>query len=791
MDGETRAPIALEIAHVLLIDVVGYSKLSTAAQNATVARLNGLVQECEAIQAEEKSSRVLKIPTGDGMALVFYRSAEAPVLCAIELSKQLKSHPELRVRMGVHSGSVSGVVDVTGRANIAGAGINIAQRVMSCGDGGHILLSKNAADDLAEYEHWRPLLHDLGACQVKHGLTIEVVNLWNDEIGNAQMPSKLRVQKERSRRRQWALLGSAAILLGVAVGSFLLWRSAHKPAPPSHRSVAVLPFENLSEDKENAYFAGGVQDEILDNLAKVADLKVISRTSVMKYKSGSERNLREIAKALGVSHVVEGSVQRAGGRVRVVAQLIDARNDAHVWAEHYDRDFADIFAIQSEIAQRIADQLQAKLSDSEKSAIAERPTTDLVAYAYYTKAKQLDTLTNWEGDEKNLNQEVELLEKATQRDPNFALAYCALAKTHIDLISLVAEPENHKHMELAKNAAEAALRVRPDLGEAHLELARYYFYSGVPTNNYDQAREELAIARRKLPNDAEALTIEARIGRHQNRWDESLANLQKASELDPSNGDIALYLRETYFEMRRYSDVEQCLTKQAASGATDEVWLQIGRARAKLAQGDPVAAQSFLDQVPMDFSPWPFIWGIRFTAALYLRDYEKANRVIAATPAKWADTAFGEQNSSWAEGQVARARGDGAKALAAFAAARKNMEAKFADQPGPEDSDYLSKVAILDAGLGRKDEAIRQARRAAELRPIAKDSVNGTDVATCLALVYAWTGDRDQALEQLQIVATIPRGPTYGDLRFNPCWDDLRSDPRFDRIVAAAKAASK
>jgi len=247
------------------------------------------------------------------------------------------------------------VTDVNDRSNIAGAGINVAQRVMDCGDAGHILLSKRAADDLAQDTWWHPQLHDLGECEVKHGVKVQVVSLWNDMVGNSQTPSKLRAQKKRSRRRQWALLGSAAILLGVAMGSFLLWHSAHKPALPSQRSVAVLPFENLSEDKENAYFAGGVQDEILNNLAKVADMKVISRTSVMKYKSGSERNLREIAKTLGVSHVVEGSVQRAGGRIRVVAQLIDARNDAHVWAEHYDRDFADIFAIQSEIAQRIAD----------------------------------------------------------------------------------------------------------------------------------------------------------------------------------------------------------------------------------------------------------------------------------------------------------------------------------------------------------------------------------------------------------------------------------------------------
>src|SRR5206468_3272885 len=257
------------------------------------------------------------------------------------------------------------------------------------------------------------------------------------------------------------------------------------------------------------------------------------------------------------------------------AQLIDARTDSQLWAESYDRDFADIFAIQSEIAERIVNQLRAKLSPEEKAAIAERPTADPMAYAYYTKAKEMDMLTNWEGDEKNLNQKVELLEKATQRDPNFALAYCAVAKTQVDLSSMVGEPDGRKHLELAKKAAEAALRVRPDLGEAHLELARYYFYAGSLINDYSRARDELAIVRRKLPNNAEALVIEAMIGRHENRWDASLVNLQRASELDPRNSDVAFRLRQIYFEMRRYSELEQSLTRAGASGIFDHPFVQL------------------------------------------------------------------------------------------------------------------------------------------------------------------------------------------------------------------------
>jgi len=453
-----------------------------------------------------------------------------------------------------------------------------------------------------------------------------------------------------------------------------------------------------------------------------------------------------------------------------------------------------VFAVQTEIAEQIANQLQAKLSTAEKAAIAERPTADPVAYAYYTKAKEIDIYSNWEGaeNEKAAKQKVELLEKATQRDPNFALAYCALAKAQLDL----------ENFELAKKAAETALRLRPDLAEGHLALARYYWLApdsilGVDREAaYDRARDELAIVRRMLPNNAEALLIDATIGRRQNRWDASLANLQRASELDPSNGEVAYRLEQIYFEMRRYSELEQFIKKQAASGGprTGPLedpfnWLPM----MKLAQGDPVAAQSLLDQVPPEYDPGGWIWDVRFKAALYLRDYDVVNRVIAANPANSAETSSSETGSGWAYGQVARAQGDRQKALAAFAAARQKMEAQRGDKP--KDADYFAGVAKLDAGLGRKEEAIREARQAVELMPIAKDSLNGPALVANLALVYAWTGEHDRALEQLEKVATLPGvwhdAVTYGDLLLNPCWDSLRGDPRFEKIVAAAKAASR
>src|SRR5207249_8317683 len=303
-------------------------------------------------QRAEAARRLLKIPTGDGMVLVFYASPEAPAQCAVEISRALKEHPRLQLRMGIHSGPVSGVVDVNERANLTGAGINMAKRVMDCGDAGQILLSKHVAEDLEEYERWRPLLHDLGSCEVKHGMRVSVVNLHDDQFGNAKPPRKFEtVQKCRARLR-WAATAAALLTLAaIAAGAVMFSRNrVQSTLVAPEKSIAVLPFENLSEEKANEFFADGVQDEILTDLARIADLKVISRMSVMQYKSGISRNLREISQQLGVATVVEGRVQRSGNRVRVNAQLVDTRTDRHLWAQTYDRDLADVFAIQSEIA---------------------------------------------------------------------------------------------------------------------------------------------------------------------------------------------------------------------------------------------------------------------------------------------------------------------------------------------------------------------------------------------------------------------------------------------------------
>src|ERR1700756_3392991 len=426
MAAEVKKEIQLEIAHVLFTDIVGYSKLPIHQQRAVVERLNEIVRSTDEFQAAETAGRLITIPTGDGITLVFYHSPEAPVECALEISRALEQHPELRLRMGIHSGPVSGVVDVTGRANVTGAGINMAQRVMDCGDAGHILLSKRAAEDLEEYEQWRPLLHDLGSCEMKHGVRVGVTNLYSDEIGNPQLPKKFQTLKKRRTRVRWAEAAIALLVLGAVIAAFVfvLRRPVRSMLAAPEKSIAVLPFENLSEDKANAYFADGIQDEILTRLSKIADLKVISRTSAQRYKNTSQ-NLSEIANQLGVANLLEGSVQKTNDQVRVNVQLIRAADDSHLWAETFDRKLTDIFSVESEVAKAIADQLQAHLSGREEQVIAAKPTDNPEAYDAYLRGLAY-TLKTGPSPADALGAQ-KYLREAVRLDPKFALSWALLS----------------------------------------------------------------------------------------------------------------------------------------------------------------------------------------------------------------------------------------------------------------------------------------------------------------------------------------------------------------------------
>ncbi len=785
MPAEIKKEIQLEIAHILFIDIVGYSKLSINEQRAAVDELNEVVRASEQFQKAEASDRLIKIPTGDGMALVFYTSPEAPAQCAIEISRALKEHPRLQLRMGVHSGPVSGVIDVNGRANLAGAGLNIGQRVMDCGDAGHILLSKHVAEDLEAYEQWRPLLHDLGTCEVKHGVRLSVVNLYSEQSGNAALPKKFQILRTKKTQARWAVL-TATLLALVAIGTvFVVFLRNRPPAtlPALEKSIAVLPFENLSEEKQNAYFADGVQDEILTDLAKIAELKVISRASVMQYKSGVARNLRQIAQELGVANVLEGSVQRAGNRVRVSAQLLDARRDVHLWAEHYDRPLDDVFAIQSEIAKAIADQLRAKLSPQEKAAIEKPPTADLAAFDLYTRAKTSMLQLVFVGGQtkNNLLHAIELLNEAVARDPNFLLAYCRLAYAH-DFLYIANLDRTPARCAAANAAVQAALRLRPDAGEAHLALAQHLYSCYL---DYDHAREELGVAQPLLPNTSEVFELTGLMDRRQGRWEDSARNLEKALQLDPRNLYFFQQMSVTYQCLHRYEQMAAVLDRALEVKPGDLV-TRTARARADLDwHADSKPLHTTIDAIlAEDPSAAPSLATSWLILALCERDLAAADRALVALGSNsFTLSPTIRLNHDFVEGLIARMRGDAAAARAAFTAARAKQEELV--HPGPDYAPALCVLGLIDAALGRKEDALQEGRRAVELLPVERDAFAGPDIIQLFSIICAWTGEKDLASEQLANATQLPTFLTYGRLRLLPFWDSLRGDPRFDKIVAS------
>ncbi len=812
MSTEIKKEIELQIAHVLFIDIVRYSKALINEQRRLVETLNQIVSGTEQFRTAETNSRLITIPTGDGMALVFYNTPEAPVECALEISRAAKEHPELKLRMGVHSGPVSGVVDVSGRANIAGTGINIAQRVMDCGDTGHILISKRVAEDLEQYGHWRRHLHDLGECEVKHGVRVSLVNLYTEELGNPQVPEKLRKGRHKTTttafgsqakpgKLRWPLVAAGVVIVGALAVGILFW--SRRAAPPasvvapaatnvsavSEKSIAVLPFENLSDEKQNAFFTDGVQDEILTDLAKIADLKVISRTSVMQYKTGVARNLRRIGEELGVAHLLEGSVQRAANRVRVNAQLIDARNDAHLWAQTFDRDLADVFAIQSEIAKAIADQLQAKLSPSEKSAIEQPPTTDVAAFDLYSRAKNLFITTSFSAiGGQNLLTAVDLLNQALVRDPSFFLARCQLAYAHDNLYFLGID-HTPARLALAGVALEAAFRLRPDAGEAHLARAEHLYRGYL---DYDRALAELEVARRTLPNDPRVFELTGYIARRRGQQEDGLRNLQRAVELDPRNFFTLQQIALSYLNLRRYSD-ELAVLDRALSIKPDDVETKVTRALISLDwKGDTRPLHQTLEEIrakdPEAIKSVADSWLI---CALAERDAAAAEAALAAL----GDNPFGNDavrlRRNVGEGIVARMVNDESKARAAFTAARAEQENRLKSEQdyGPA----LCVLGLIDAGLGRKEEALREGRRAMELLPVEKDQINGTHMIEYFAITAAWVGEKDLAYEQIANAQRLAGGSTitYGQLKLLPYWDPLRGDPRFEKIVASLAPKEK
>jgi TolB-like protein/Tfp pilus assembly protein PilF len=546
------------------------------------------------------------------------------------------------------------------------------------------------------------------------------------------------------------------------------------------KSVAVLPFENLSAEKENAYFADGVQDEILTHLAKIADLKIISRVSVMQYKSGVARNLREIGQELGVANIVEGSVQRAGNRARVNAQLVDTRTDRQLWGQTYDRDLADVFTIQSEIAKAIAEQLQAKLSPREENAIERPPTGDVTAFDLYTRAKNLLLIGLSSAMKANLLQAVDLLNQAVARDPSFFRAHCQLAYAH-DALYFLGFDHTAARLALAEAAVQAASRLRPDAGETHLARAQNLYWGYL---DYDGALAEVEVAHQTLPNDSRIFELKGLIERRQGRWEESTRNLERAIDLDPRNFFTLQQIAISYGVLRRY-DEQKSVLGRALTIEPNDVDTKVALASIEFhSKADTRPLHQTIDSVrATNPAAVPSIADAWLSCALAERD-------VAA--AKNALNAFGDipltdyavhLNRPLIEGVIARMTKDEGKARAAFAAARTEQEKAVQAQPnyGPA----LCAMGLIDAGLGRKEEALREGRRAVELLPVEKDAINGPLMIQYLAMIAAWVGDKNLACEQLAIAVHPPSTVSYGQLKLLPHWDSLRGDPRFEKIVAS------
>jgi TolB-like protein/Tfp pilus assembly protein PilF len=774
MPAEPKAAVRLEIGHVLFIDIVGYSRLLISEQSELLGALNNAVREAGEFRSAEADGQLVRLPTGDGMALVFRHSPEQPVRCALEISQALRDYSKLQLRMGIHSGPVNEVADVNERANIAGAGINIAQRVMDCGDAGHILLSKHVAEDLQHYSEWRPYLHDVGQCEVKHGEMISIVNLYTKEFGNPNPPRLKQARTEVRRRRRNALLLAGSCLAALLIaGFFLLPRASARKVD---KSIAVLPFMNLSDDKENTYFADGIQDDVLTNLSKIGDLKVISRTSVMQYR-GQLTNVREIGKALGVSNILEGSVRRSGNKVRVNVQLIDANSDEHIWANDYDRDVTDVFAIQSDLAQKISEALQAKLSPGEKSQMTRKPTENGEAYLAFVQAHDLSCTFE---DVEKLKQGEQLFERALDLDPNFALALARYSQLESWIVHTF-DPTPARR-EKARALAERALQLQPDLPEAHLARGFSYYYGD---NDYDAALKEFEIARRGLPNESEVYLSIGSIQRRQGKWAESTASMEKAVSLNPKDVWSLQNLTFNYSMLRDYERANKTIDRALAVNPTGLDPLEVKSKLAIAENGDfSVAEKAFeaVKSLPKSKEQKLKTTGLRIDVFLLERKYQEALQLAESIPDDDLATFLPHLWSKYFYiGFARKGLHDEDGARAAFLKAKAVAEDQVKKTPDADESHI--QLAKTLAFLGEKDAAVAEAQRASELRPESKDAFGGPEVTESVAQVYAILGEKDRAIGLLDGLLSRPSGMTVQILKVNPIWDPLRDDPNFQALL--------
>jgi len=708
MSTDSAPDVQLEIGHVLFMDVVGYSKLLINDQRELQEQLSEIVRGTNCFRSAEAAGRLIRLPVGDGMALVFFHSPEAPVQCAIEISKALKNYPNIQLRMGIHSGPVNQVRDVNDRTNIAGAGINIAQRVMDCADAGHILLSKRVAEDLAQSRQWQPYLRELGEYSVKHGVSVGVFNFYNEEVGNPQMPMKLKqAQEERTAmaaanrappmlRRRNVVMGAAVALAGLIALVVYERRpflsSAGEPIP--EKSIAVLPFTNISDNKQNAFFADGIQDDILTSLAKIGALRVISRSSAMQFRDPAAHNLREIGKLLGVTNVLEGSVRREGDRVVYMA--------------------------------------------------------------------------------------------AIGLDPKFALAHARLASTRAAIFHYYEPLDAWKTK--ARVEADIALQLQQNLAEAHLALGQCMYWID---QDYNRALVEFDTASRLSPNNSEAGGLIAAIKRRQGKWQESLDSYQKISKLDPQNPNIARNLVFTQTVLRRWPEAARgaermrgmapaSLVAKIQSGYIDFWWKE-----------DTKLLKSLADQVPAGTDPDGVITSVRWDVAMLERDFASARQALEKSPlTDISYTNAGATPKSFFVGCVLLATGNNADAEKAFELARPAFEAQVKE--APDSADRHANLGWCYAFMGRKEDAIREGRRAVELKPESADAFDGAIMNCYLALIYARCGEKDLAIPLIERLLKTPGAVdsvvysiAVNDLKYRWEWDPIRNDPRFQKLVNA------
>jgi TolB-like protein/Tfp pilus assembly protein PilF len=591
-----------------------------------------------------------------------------------------------------------------------------------------------------------------------------------------------------SKRQLWLVGVAGTSIAAVALAGYWFWHpwqnateetsDASSNASPT-KSIAVLPFQNLSPDNAGTFFADSVQDQILTNLAKVSDLKVISHISVQKYRNRLGENVREIGQQLGVAYILEGTVQRAPNRVHVNAKLIDARTDSQIWADSYDRDVADLFVIQSDLAQAIVNQLQAKLLPQQKAEMEETPTRDLAAFDLYLQAKEIvDTYTQLQDPGSSLLKAVRLLDEATERDPNFVLAYCYASRAHNLLYFLDLDPTPKRNL-LGEAAVNNALRLRPNSAEARLAMADHYFRCH---RDYERAQEELAIARPGLPNSVPFFNLSGYINRRQGHWAEAERDFATAVKLDPRNPNAVNLLADTFVLERRFPEAKLASDRAIAAGMREPIDL-IRRASLDFGEtGDPTTLRAAMAAAPdTDVGGGQTSW--RILIALIDRNYNEARRVLAASPRDdFQDVDFTFYfPRAWYEALIARAEGDKTKAAGAFTAARVVLESRLKNKPN--DPRTLSVLAQVDANLGNKELALQEAQKAAALMPVSKDAYDGPLILQGLAQVYTWTADHDHALDELQTLLRMPGYISYGYLKTDPAWQPLRNHPRFQQLL--------